>query len=143
MSKKEKGRRWDGRSRIPTETYKHNYNEIFRNKTETNQETNKNDEKLYGQQEQEELDESMKEAIRQRDERLKKLTYVGMFLLLTGCSELLILSSGAGVVVSQSPMVRAYNGVDMITDITTEKDIKKHAYDELEKGKTEDEGKYE
>ena len=37
-----------------------------------NQETNKNDEKLYGQQEQEDLDESMKEAFRQRDERLKK-----------------------------------------------------------------------
>ena len=91
MSKKEKGK-WDGRSKIPTETYKHNYNEIFRNKTETNQETNKNDEKLYGQQEQEDLEESMKEAFRQRDERLKKLTYIGMFLLLTDCSELLVLS---------------------------------------------------
>ena len=91
MSKKEKGK-WDGRSKIPTAVYKNNYNEIFRNKTETNQETNKNDEKLYGQQEQEDLDESMKEAFRQRDERLKKLTYIGMFLLLTDCSELLVLS---------------------------------------------------
>ena len=137
MSKKEKGRRWDGRSRIPTETYKHNYNEIFRNKKETKQETNKNDEKLYGQQEQEDLDESMKEAFRQRDERLKKLTYVGMFLLLTGCSELLILSSGAGVVASQSPMIKAYNGVDMITIVTTDKDIKKHAYDKIKKDKND------
>jgi hypothetical protein len=91
MNKKEKGK-WDGRNKIPTDTYKHNYNEIFRNKTETNQETNKNDEKLYGQQEQEDLEESMKEAFRQRDERLKKLTYIGMFLLLTDCSELLVLS---------------------------------------------------
>ena len=31
------------------------------------------EEKLYGQQEQEDLDESMKEAFRQRDERLKKM----------------------------------------------------------------------
>ncbi len=30
------------------------------------------EEKLYGQQEQEDLDESMREAFRQRDERLKK-----------------------------------------------------------------------
>ena len=55
-------------------------------------------------------------------------------LLISGCSELLILSSGAGVVVSQSPMVKAYNGVDMITVITTDKDIKKHAYDKIKKG---------
>ena len=41
MSKKEKGK-WDGRSRIPTETYKHNYNEIFRNKKETNKELKRN-----------------------------------------------------------------------------------------------------
>tara|TARA_B100000780_G_C20733992_1_gene291632 strand:- start:186 stop:359 length:174 start_codon:yes stop_codon:yes gene_type:complete len=40
--RKEKGKRWDGRSRIPTAVYKHNYNEIFRNKIETNHETNKN-----------------------------------------------------------------------------------------------------
>ena len=64
----------------------------------------------------------------------KMIKYICMFLL-TGCSELLILSSGAGVVVSQSPMVKAYNGVDMITVITTEKDIKKHAYDKLKKEK--------
>ena len=67
-----KAKNWDGKSRISTDLYRHNYNEIFRNKTETNQETNKNDEKLYGQQEQEDLEESMKEAFRQRDERLKK-----------------------------------------------------------------------
>jgi len=32
----------------------------------------KTKEKLYGQQEQEDLEESMKEAFRQRDERLRK-----------------------------------------------------------------------
>jgi hypothetical protein len=63
------------------------------------------------------------------------IKYIFILLLLTGCSELLILSSGAGVVVSQSPVIKAYNGVDMITVITTDKDIKKHAYDKLKKGK--------
>jgi len=110
---------------------------LVKKKKEKNKETNKNDEKLYGQQEQEDLDNSMKEAFRQRDERLKKLTYIGMFLLLTGCSELLLLSSGAGVAVSQSPMVKAYNGVDMITIMSTDKDIKKHAYDKIKKDKNE------
>ena len=30
MSDKKKDRRWDGRSRIPTQQYKDNYNEIFK-----------------------------------------------------------------------------------------------------------------
>ena len=64
------------------------------------------------------------------------IKYIFMFLLLTSCSELLLLSSGAGIAVSQSPMVKAYNGVDMITIMSTDKDIKKHAYDKL-KGKDE------
>ena len=50
---------------------------------------------------------------------------------MTSCSELLLLSSGAGVIASQSPIVKAYNGADMITIVTTDKDIKKHAYDKL------------
>lgn len=29
---RESGRKWDGRSRIPTEAYKQNYNRIFGNK---------------------------------------------------------------------------------------------------------------
>ena len=65
------------------------------------------------------------------------IKYICMFLLLTGCSELLIISSGAGVVASQSPIIKAYNGVDMITIVTTDKDIKKHAYDKIKKDKNE------
>ena len=39
-----------------------------------------------------------------------------------------------GVVVSQSPAIKAYNGIDALTILKTDKDIKKHAYDKL-KGK--------
>ena len=35
MSKDKKGRRWDGRSRIPTKQYKDNYNEIFKKDKKT------------------------------------------------------------------------------------------------------------
>jgi len=60
-----------------------------------------------------------------------KLIYLLILLMMTSCSELLLLSSGAGVVASQSPIVKAYNGADMITIVTTDKDIKQHAYDKL------------
>ena len=33
MSKKEKGRKWDGRSRIPTDLYRKRWEEIFKKKT--------------------------------------------------------------------------------------------------------------
>ena len=35
LSKDKKGRRWDGRSRIPTKQYKDNYNEIFKKEKTT------------------------------------------------------------------------------------------------------------
>ena len=40
MSEDKKGRRWDGRSRIPTQQYKDNYNEIFK-KEKTNTKDNR------------------------------------------------------------------------------------------------------
>ena len=65
MSKDKKGRRWDGRSRISTPKYKKNYDDIFK-------------------KEQDELNESYKQSIKNKKERqanmqsdnidLKKLT---------------------------------------------------------------------
>ena len=62
---------------------------------------------------------------------LKKTFYILILMVCTSCSEILLLSSMGGVVVSQSPVVKAYNGVDMLTIVKTKKDIKKHAYDKL------------
>ena len=59
------------------------------------------------------------------------LTLTTAVLILTSCSELLLLSSIGGAAVSQSPAVKAYNGIDAITIMKTKKDIKKHAYDKL------------
>jgi len=58
-----------------------------------------------------------------------------ILILTTSCSEILLLSSMGGVVVSQSPAIKAYNGIDAITIMSTDKDIKKHAYDKLMKEK--------
>ena len=54
-----------------------------------------------------------------------------MLMILTGCSELLLMSSIGGVAVSQSPAIKAYNGIDAITIMKTDKDIKKHAYERI------------
>ena len=37
MSKKERGRKWDGRSRPPSDLYKKNFDEIFKKKKEPKQ----------------------------------------------------------------------------------------------------------
>jgi hypothetical protein len=56
-------------------------------------------------------------------------------ILISSCTEFAILSSSAGLAVSQSTYAKAYNGIDFLTVITTEKDIKMHAYDAVTKGK--------
>ena len=62
-----------------------------------------------------------------------KLTLLFMIIILTsGCSEFALLMSGSSVAISQNAYVRAYNGVDVLTIMSTEKSIKKHIY---EKGK--------
>jgi len=60
-----------------------------------------------------------------------KILVILLSLTLTSCSEILLLSSMGGTIISQSPAVKAYNGVDMLTIIKTEKDIKQHAYERI------------
>ena len=66
-----------------------------------------------------------------------KLMCLLMLMTMTSCSEILLLSSIGGVAVSQSPAIKAYNGIDAITIMKTDKDIKKHAYDKLKGNKNE------
>ena len=58
-------------------------------------------------------------------------------ILTSSCTNFAILSSGAGIAVSQNAYAKAYSGIDFLTVISTEKDIKMHAYDALTKGKDE------
>ena len=50
-------------------------------------------------------------------------------VLITSCSEFALLASGSSIAVSQNAYVKAYNGVDVLTIMSTEKDIKNHVYD--------------
>ena len=51
--------------------------------------------------------------------------------LCTSCTEFALLASGSSIAVSQNVYAKAYSGVDMITIIGTEKDIKRHIYDKV------------
>jgi len=62
-----------------------------------------------------------------------KLMCLLMLMTMTSCSEILLLSSIGGVAVSQSPAIKAYNGIDAITIMNTDKDIKKHVYEKIKK----------
>ena len=55
-------------------------------------------------------------------------------ILTSSCTEFAMLSSTAGLAVSHNTYAKAYSGIDMLTIMQTEKDIKMHAYDALTKG---------
>ena len=62
---------------------------------------------------------------------MKNLILITVGLMLSSCSELLLLSSVGSVAVSQSPAIKAYNSIDAITIMQTDKDIKQHAYERI------------
>ena len=52
-------------------------------------------------------------------------------LCLSHCTEFAMLTSGAGIAASNSVYARAYSGIDFLTIIRTEKDIKTHLYETI------------
>jgi len=62
----------------------------------------------------------------------RTILLLSMLTALTACSEFALLMSGSSIAISQNAYVKAYNGIDVLTIMATEKDIKKHVY---EKGK--------
>jgi hypothetical protein len=56
-------------------------------------------------------------------------------LLLTGCSEFALLSSGSSLALSNNVYAKAYSGVDLTTYLVTDKGIKTHAYEYVVKAK--------
>ena len=64
--------------------------------------------------------------------KLKLTILFIIFITVSGCSEFALLVRGSSVAMSQNAYVKAYNSLDVLTIMSTEKSIKKHAY---EKGK--------
>ena len=54
-----------------------------------------------------------------------------ILLTCSGCSEFALLASGSSIAVSQNAYVKAYNGVDVLTIMRTDKDIKRHVYERI------------
>jgi len=52
-------------------------------------------------------------------------------MILTGCTEFAMLTSGAGLAVSHNSYAKVYNGMDFLTILNTEKDIKTHLYETI------------
>ena len=61
--------------------------------------------------------------------KLKLTILFIMFITVSGCTEFALLMSGSSIAISQNAYVKAYNGVDVLTIMYSDKSIKKHIYD--------------
>ena len=64
---------------------------------------------------------------------MKTMLIMAVLILTSSCTEFAVLSSGAGIAVSQNAYAKAYSGIDFLTIMRTEKDIKTHIYHSLKK----------
>ena len=67
----------------------------------------------------------------------KIFTLCVILALCTSCTEFALLASGSSIALSQNTYAKVYNGVDMLTIMSTKKSMKKHAYDKAKKVLTE------
>ena len=68
---------------------------------------------------------------------MKKLFFVCAILsLCTSCTEFALLASGSSIAISQNTYAKVYNGVDILTIMSTKKSMKGHAYDNMKKALT-------
>ena len=56
---------------------------------------------------------------------------LSLMMILAGCTNFAMLTSGAGLAISHNTYAKAYSGIDFLTIINTEKDIKTHLYETI------------
>ena len=61
----------------------------------------------------------------------KILSLLAALIILTGCSEFALLSSGTSLAVSNNVYAKTWSGVDLTTYLVTDKDIKTHVYEKI------------
>ena len=64
---------------------------------------------------------------------IRTMILLSIMAACTSCTEFAMLSSIGGVAVSHNAYARAYSGIDFLTIMRTEKDIKTHVYHSLTK----------
>ena len=63
---------------------------------------------------------------------MKKIfTLCVILITCSSCAEFALLTSGSSIAISQNAYAKAYNGIDILTIIQTDKDIKRHIYDTI------------
>ena len=62
---------------------------------------------------------------------LKIVTFLSVLTILSSCTEFAMLSSVGGVAVSHNTYAKVYSGLDFLTIINTDKDIKTHLYNNM------------
>ena len=68
---------------------------------------------------------------------MKKIfTLCVILVTCSSCSEFALLMSGSSIALSQNTYAKVYNGVDILTIMSTEKSIKGHAYNSAKKALT-------
>ena len=69
---------------------------------------------------------------------MKKIFLVCAILITcTSCTEFALLASGSSIAISQNTYAKVYNSMDVLTIMSTQKSMKKHAYDKAKKAWTE------
>ena len=63
--------------------------------------------------------------------KLRLMILFTTLIFASGCSEFALLASGSSIAVSQNAYAKAYSGMDVLTIVQTEKDIKTHIYDQV------------
>ena len=61
--------------------------------------------------------------------KLKLMILFTTLIFVSSCTEFALIVSGSSIAISQNAYVKAYNGLDVLTIMATEKDIKKHIYE--------------
>ena len=65
---------------------------------------------------------------------MKKIFLLCVILITcSSCSEFALLASGSSIAISQNTYAKVYNGVDILTIMSTKKSMKGHAYDNMKK----------
>ena len=62
---------------------------------------------------------------------IRMMTLLLILAACTGCTSFAMLTSGTGIAVSHNAYVKVYNGIDLLSIVKTEKDIKTHLYESV------------
>jgi hypothetical protein len=58
----------------------------------------------------------------------RAMILLSLLVACTSCSEFALLASGSSLAISQNAYAKVYSGIDFLTIMQTETDIKTHAY---------------